>query len=364
MTSTTLALIAAASFLCSLYLCVFAREFAVRRALLDKPNERSLHSTPVPRLGGVAIVLATYVVMFFALSGHEDPHGLWPWLVSALPVAGLGLLDDIRPLSAGVRLLIQIGAACLFCATLPAPTHLALWPGAAAQLPGWLILAAGAVFLVALLNIYNFMDGMDGLAATQAVGASFAFATYSLAYGHEDLAMLSLALLGASAGFFIHNAPPAKIFMGDVGSTFLGFSFAAMTLLGVTRTEETLACTPIAFSLAPFLCDGTFTLLRRLFRGEKIWQPHRTHLYQRAVATGLDHHAVLVRYSAWTAFGVVTSAADVHTSGRYTLLFALSHVVCFIAVWRWVCSRERLRDQANASETASRPGQTLRLEHR
>jgi Fuc2NAc and GlcNAc transferase len=365
-TSTTLALIAAASFLSSLYLCVFAREFALRRALLDQPNERSLHSVPVPRLGGVAIVLASYVVMFFALSGHEDPHGLWPWLVCALPVAALGLLDDVRPLSARVRILIQIAVAGVFCATVPTPTHLTLWPGTAVQLPGVLILIGGTVFLVALLNIYNFMDGMDGLAATQAVGASFAFATYSLAAGHEDLAMLSLALLGASGGFFIHNAPPAKLFMGDVGSTFLGFSFAAMTLLGVTRAEEPLACTPIAFALAPFLCDGTFTLLRRLFRGEKIWEAHRTHLYQRAVSSGLQHHDVLVRYAAWTAFGVVTAAADVHTSGRYTWLFGVSHVVCFIAIWRWVCSRERARvhEEANASSSEARPGQTLRLEHR
>lgn len=363
-TSITLALIASASFLCSLYLCVFARDFALRRALLDQPNERSLHSTPVPRLGGVAIVIATYTVMFLALSAREDPHDLWPWLVSALPVAGLGLIDDVRPMSAGMRLLIQIGVACVFCAAMPMPTHLQLWPGTAAQLPGLLILGGGAVFLVALLNIYNFMDGMDGLAATQAVGASFAFATCSLAAGHEDLALLSLALLGASGGFFIHNAPPAKLFMGDVGSTFLGFSFAAMTMLGVTRMEDSLAVTPIAFALAPFLCDGTFTLLSRLFRGEKIWQAHRSHLYQRAVATGLQHHDVLVRYAAWTAFGVVTSAGDVQTSGRYSWLFAACHVACYLAIWRWVRVRERAREDANAQAPESRPGQTLRLEHR
>jgi UDP-N-acetylmuramyl pentapeptide phosphotransferase/UDP-N-acetylglucosamine-1-phosphate transferase len=230
-------------------------------------------------------------------------------------------------------------------------------------MPSAVVLIAGAVFLVALLNIYNFMDGMDGLAATQAVGAAMAFATCFIASGHEDLALLSLALLGASGGFFVHNAPPAKLFMGDVGSTFLGFSFAAMTLLGVTRPTQPLALSPAIFALAPFLLDGSFTLLRRLLRGEKIWQAHRTHLYQRAVASGLTHHDVLVRYAAWTAFGVVTAVADVHTTGRFTWLLAVSHAACFVAVWRWVCARERALEAANQRAAEPPTTQSLRLEH-
>jgi UDP-N-acetylmuramyl pentapeptide phosphotransferase/UDP-N-acetylglucosamine-1-phosphate transferase len=230
--------------------------------------------------------------------------------------------------------------------------------------PAPVVLIGGAVFLVGLLNIYNFMDGMDGLAATQAVGAAMAFATCFIASGHEDLALLSLALLGASGGFFVHNAPPAKLFMGDVGSTFLGFSFAAMTLLGVARPVQPLALSPALFALAPFLLDGSFTLLRRLSRGEKIWQAHRTHLYQRAVATGLQHHDVLVCYAGWTAFGVVTSVADMHTAGRFTWLLALGHVAYFVAVWRWVCARERAVKASNQRAAEPPSSQSLRLEHR
>jgi UDP-N-acetylmuramyl pentapeptide phosphotransferase/UDP-N-acetylglucosamine-1-phosphate transferase len=359
-TSSILALTVAASFLGSLYVCVFARDFALRRALLDQPNERSLHVTPVPRLGGVAIVLASYAVLCFALYTRDAGASLWPWLLSALPVAGLGLLDDLRPLPAALRLAIQVAVACAFCATLTIPVELALTPGLSIALPAPVLLCAGALFLVALLNIYNFMDGMDGLAATQAVGAALAFATCALAAGHDELALLSLALLGAAAGFYVHNAPPAKLFMGDVGSTFLGFSFAAIALLGAARPVQPLALSPLLFALAPFLCDGSFTLLRRLSRGEKIWQAHRTHLYQRAVATSLSHHDVLVRYAAWTAFGVITAAADVHTAGRFTWLLALGHVVCFGAVWRWVCARERVRDSATAPAAEPRSDQTLR----
>jgi len=362
-TSTLLALTAAASFLGSLYVCVFARDFALRRALLDRPNERSLHTTPVPRLGGVAIVLACYAAFLLALRESTQPQALGPWLWAALPVAALGLLDDLRPLPAALRLLIQIGVAGAFCATLALPSELAITPALSVSLPALVIAIGGAVFLVALLNIYNFMDGMDGLAATQAVGAGLAFATCSVACGHDDLALLSLALLGASGGFYVHNAPPAKLFMGDVGSTFLGFSFAAMTLLGVARPTHPLALSPALFALAPFLLDGSFTLLRRALRGEKIWQAHRTHLYQRAVASGLTHHDVLVRYAAWTAFGLVTAVADVHTAGRFTWLLAVGHAACFIAVWRWVCARERARE-ASAQRAAETPSsQTLRLEH-
>lgn len=345
-TSTHFALAAAASFLGSLYLCVFARDFALRRALLDRPNERSLHSTPVPRLGGVAIVIACYGVLWIALGESTQAHALWPWLAAALPVAALGLLDDLRPLSAGLRLVIQIAAAGAFCGLLELPAELALTPALSIALPAPVVAVGGVLFLVALLNVYNFMDGMDGLAATQAVGAALAFATCSLAAGQQDLALLSLALLGAAGGFYVHNAPPAKLFMGDVGSTFLGFSFAAITLLGVSRPQS-VALSPALFALAPFLLDGSFTLLRRALRGEKIWQAHRTHLYQRAVASGLTHHDVLVRYAAWSAFGAFTAVADVHTTGRITWLLALGHAACFLAVWRWVSSRERAREAAN-----------------
>jgi UDP-N-acetylmuramyl pentapeptide phosphotransferase/UDP-N-acetylglucosamine-1-phosphate transferase len=363
-TSTILALTAAASFLGSLHVCVLARDFALRRALLDRPNERSLHTTPVPRLGGVAIVLACYAALLLALRETSQPHALWPWLLGALPVAALGLLDDLRPLHAGLRLLIQLGVAGAFCATLALPTELLLTPALSVTMPAAVFGIVGAVFLVALLNIYNFMDGMDGLAATQAVGASMAFATSAIAFGHEDLALLSLALLGASGGFFVHNAPPAKLFMGDVGSTFLGFSFASITFIGLTRPTHPIALSPAIFALAPFLFDGCFTLLRRALRGEKIWQAHRTHLYQRAVASGLQHHDVLVRYAAWTAFGVVTAVADVHTKGGYTWLFALSHVACFVAVWRWVCTREAAHEAANQRAAEPPTTRSLRLEHR
>jgi UDP-N-acetylmuramyl pentapeptide phosphotransferase/UDP-N-acetylglucosamine-1-phosphate transferase len=353
--STILALAAAASFLGSLVVCVLARDFALRRALLDRPNERSLHQTPVPRLGGVAIVFACYAALGLLLLVYEGPHGLWPWLLTAAPVAALGLLDDVRPLPAALRLLIHVTIAATFCMLLPLPAEVAITPGLSIAIPGPWFVVLGTLFLVGTLNVYNFMDGMDGLAATQAVGAAFAIATCSIAGSHDDLSLLSLVFLGSASGFFVHNAPPAKLFMGDVGSTFLGFGFAAMSLFGLTRTPHPLALTPVLFALAPFLLDGGFTLLRRLSRGEKIWQAHRTHLYQRAFATGLSHHDVLVRYAAWTAFGVVTAATDVQTSGRYTLWLVVSHVACFVLVWRWVCAREQVH--------AREPEKAARIEH-
>lgn len=331
-------MLAATSFVLALVGCSFLRSYAQKRALLDHPNERSLHKVPIPRLGGVAIVVASAVCCALFGARHGAAREMLVWAVLSLPVAVLGLIDDLRPLPASLRFLLQFVFAGIFLYLCPLPREIVVAGTFAVAVPAAVSATVGVIFIVGLLNIYNFMDGMDGLAGSQAIGAGLALAAAGALHGHGDIAAVGAFVAAASAGFLLHNFPPAKIFMGDAGSTYLGFTFAAMAILGVRRVDPLpLAVLPVA--LAPFLLDGTFTIARRASRREPIWRAHRSHLYQRAVGAGLTHHEVLVPYAVWTAFA---AAAAVATS-RSTLAAACAALAMLAALtltWRWVLRLE------------------------
>ncbi|MFO0664296.1 MAG: glycosyltransferase family 4 protein [Polyangiaceae bacterium] len=331
------------AFLVSAVGCEVVRTFAVRHALLDKPNARSLHQVPVPRIGGVAVVLSVYVAFLVANGfavGFADPG--FKMLALAVPVAVAGLVDDLKPLPASIRFALQI-AVSLGLLFFVDQGPLTLWKGYDLTLSRPVFLALGTIWIVAVLNIYNFMDGMDGLAGSQTFFAGASLAYVLAVSGRSSLSILVAATAAAAAGFLLHNRPPARIFMGDACSTFLGFLFAAVPVVSAMPSHDA-ASTTVPFlagplALAPFLLDGTFTLLRRASKGEKVWQAHRTHLYQRAVATGLGHRDVLVRYLAW--FVVSASAVVMAVGGREWT--AIVTVVLGLALtWSWVRRRETL----------------------
>lgn len=207
--------------------------------------------------------------------------------------------------------------------------------GLSIVLPRALVATLLVIWTVGGLNIYNFMDGMDGLAASQTIAAAIAYTVLFLRIGAYDLATYSAILGAASGGFLMHNFPPARIFMGDAGSTFFGVSFAALGILGI---HHRIPLPVAALPLAPFLLDGTFTILRRASRREALWRAHRTHLYQRAVQTALDHRDVLMVYVAWLA--IALSTADLASSGLTVAFGWCVNVLALFAVWRWVVSRE------------------------
>jgi UDP-N-acetylmuramyl pentapeptide phosphotransferase/UDP-N-acetylglucosamine-1-phosphate transferase len=194
------------------------------------------------------------------------------------------------------------------------------------------------VWIVGVLNITNFMDGMDGLAGSQVATAFGALAIVfaSVAPGASAAATFSAGIAAASLGFLAHNAPPARMFMGDAGSTFLGYAYAGLAVLGLSRGVP-LAVSALAMS--PFLLDGTFTLFRRALRGEKVWRAHRSHLYQRAVQTGLGHREVLLVYLAWMVFGGAAALVGAE-DGRTLLAGWAGSLAALVAVWRWVTGRE------------------------
>ena len=331
------------AFCCALGGCNLLRKFAIRKKLLDQPNERSLHQTPMPRLGGVAIVTAVCVgLAVLATVYRRGPERLTAaWLLSSLPIAALGLVDDLRPLSARARLFWQVAAATLFCVVAGIPPCLPVYGAVCAPIPPFISLAGGVLFIVATLNIFNFMDGMDGLAGVQAVGAALGIG-YAFAAVHQmELTSLCALVAAASGGFLVSNAPPAKIFMGDTGSTFLGFTFAALAVAGADLRSR-VPLPVFLLALAPFLRDGGSALMRRALRGESLWKAHREHLYQRAVISGCTQQSVLVVYGSWISAASVAAALAIAEDLQQLIGMGLGMVASLVLVRSWVSRSERV----------------------
>jgi UDP-N-acetylmuramyl pentapeptide phosphotransferase/UDP-N-acetylglucosamine-1-phosphate transferase len=259
---------------------------------LDQPNQRSLHEIPTPHGGGIGIVAATLVA------------GAWLGVAAALLaivvcLALLSLLDDLKHLPFWLRLLVHLGAAAVVCSLL--------------QLPAWLWLPA-MLAMGWTTNLYNFMDGADGLAGSQgAVGFAAYAGAFALA-GQSPLALWCASIAAACLAFLRFNWPPARIFMGDVGSIPLGFLAGSLGLLGVWRGYWPAWFPMLAFSL--FLLDATVTLLRRLFAGRRVWEAHRDHYYQRMVRMGYGHRGMTVRWLGAMALAAVLAVALLQAPGN------------------------------------------------
>lgn len=262
-----------------------ARRYALRGNLLDEPGERRSHSVATPRGGGIAIVAVVLAAAAF-LALRSPAGALWAgFLPGFLIVAGIGWWDDHRPLSPWLRLGVHGVAAVALAAG-------AWCEGGQA---GLALLAFGMAMV--LVNVWNFMDGINGLAASQAAVAALAFAALLTDGWH----WLALAVVAGCLGFLPFNFPKARIFLGDVGSGALGFALAGLFMAAALASPP--ARLPVLLlPLTAFLVDAGFTLLERMLRGESWWTPHVSHLYQRG-ARQYGHTAVTVIYSA---FGGVT----------------------------------------------------------
>jgi UDP-N-acetylmuramyl pentapeptide phosphotransferase/UDP-N-acetylglucosamine-1-phosphate transferase len=251
---------------------------------LDHPNQRSLHERPTPHGGGLGIVAA------LLLTGL--PLGV-PiiLLVSTFALAALSLVDDARPLPSWLRLVVHLGAAGFACWLAGLPTW--LWPVAMLAV-AW------------MTNLYNFMDGADGLAGSQGAAGFLAYALGLALGGETVLAAWCAAVSFACIGFLYFNWPPARIFMGDVGSIPLGFLAGSIGLMGIWRGYWPLWYPVLVF--APFILDASLTLLRRTLRGARVWEAHREHCYQRMVRLGYGHRGMTLRWAAVMAAGATLAA--------------------------------------------------------
>ncbi|MGE0655079.1 MAG: glycosyltransferase family 4 protein [Pyrinomonadaceae bacterium] len=271
-------------------------------ATLDVPNDRSSHHAPTPRGGGVVIVAVCLLLYLAAAPAGMEPAN-WSFVVGAIMVAAVSWADDHVDLPAWIRLSVHALAAAVLIAG-SGPVEGILVPGYG-MLAINTVLSYGLTFLwvVWLINAYNFMDGIDGLAGSQAVVAGVGWAVAAVWFNDEAIYLLAGVVTFSSLGFLIHNWNPARVFMGDVGSAFLGYTFAAMPLLvRPSGPENRYGAFAIAITLLwLFLFDTFFTFVRRLLKRERVWLAHRKHLYQRLVIAGLGHARVSLLYAVLAA---------------------------------------------------------------
>jgi UDP-N-acetylmuramyl pentapeptide phosphotransferase/UDP-N-acetylglucosamine-1-phosphate transferase len=271
---------------------VFARRYALWRELLDHPGERRSHGVATPRGGGIGIVFAVLVAMgLLAYRDHGQVIAMALAATGLLLVAGIGWFDDHRPLTPWSRLAVHAVAASLLAVV--------------AYRGGGQVAMALPAFVLAmvLVNIWNFMDGIDGIASLQALVVAAACALLA-----SDIASrwLSLALLAACVGFLPMNLPRARIFLGDVGSGALGYILALVMLLVAMKGGRATSLSAWMLLLMPasaFLLDAALTLLSRIVRGERWWTPHVGHAYQRWAKVAGSHLPVTFAYAAWAVAG-------------------------------------------------------------
>jgi Fuc2NAc and GlcNAc transferase len=321
-----------ATFFVSLVVVDVMRRYAVRRNMIDLPGMRSSHDVPRPRGGGAAIALAfVSAVLTLFLSGRLEARVTLALTVGGCAIAGVGFLDDRQSLSAKTRLAVHGAAAGWFVAMLGGGTGPIAWIGSALT-----VLA-----IVWGINLFNFMDGIDGIAGSEAVFISSSGAWLNFLCGADDgMSIAMLCLAAASLGFLVWNWPPARIFMGDVGSGFLGFTLAALAFAtarhGGVRVEAWLILGGV------FVVDSTTTLLRRFFRGDPWLEPHRIHAYQHLARRFASHRRTTLVVLSIDVFWLLPwayLATCFPRSGRLCVVGALTPLVAS-ALWAGAGKKE------------------------
>jgi UDP-GlcNAc:undecaprenyl-phosphate GlcNAc-1-phosphate transferase len=312
------------AFVCALAAIALVRRSPLARILVDRPNERSLHVAPTPRVGGLGLLAGALPVA----SAFAGPEGR---IIAAVVVvlALVSAADDADSLPVATRLAVHLGAATMAVATIGPPA----WNDGT----GGLLVAFAAVLAITwMANLYNFMDGSDGLAGGMATIGFAVLAVAAHRAGATDLAAAAGAVSAASLAFLAFNFPPARVFMGDAGSVPLGFLAAVLGWQGVVRDTWPAWFPVLAFS--PFIVDATVTLLRRLVAGEQVWKAHRSHYYQRLILGGWSHRRLAL--AAWSLMAAAGASALVAREGtamlRSGIIFSwlLAYVAIIVAIDR------------------------------
>ncbi|MBT8113884.1 MAG: glycosyltransferase family 4 protein [Arenicella sp.] len=261
------------------------------RGIVDLPNHRTLHDRPVPRGGGMIIIglMLISFVLIGLISGRVAMFASYAMLMTGW--AGLSWYDDRHNLGPGIRVIVQIVLAAVTVAAYGYIDVVEISSALSLQLG----ISGAAITLLGLLwfaNLYNFMDGMDGLAASQTIIAALTIGFWLWQFGDQGLALICFVTAAASYGFLLHNWRPAKIFLGDVGSITLGAFFATMIIIASHRYGLPVISFVLLFGV--FVLDASVTLCARIARGEKFWLPHRTHYYQRLANRGVAHDRIVL----------------------------------------------------------------------
>jgi UDP-N-acetylmuramyl pentapeptide phosphotransferase/UDP-N-acetylglucosamine-1-phosphate transferase len=313
--------------------------------LLDHPNERSLHQLPTPRTGGVAIIgaVGAGLLIDWGVAVLLDRSPIvrdWSiaWIVGVtLGVAAVSFWDDRTGLPAALRLVVHVLAAAALVGRVGLVVERVPIPLVGTLELAWAAAPVTLLLVVWMTNLYNFMDGMDGFAGGMTVSGFACLAFLAWRANQYPLAALALVVVAAAGGFLVHNIPPARIFMGDVGSVSLGFLAGSLSAKAVH--DKLFDVWVPALIFAPFVVDATVTLLRRLVAGERVWEPHRTHWYQRAVLAGLGHRKTVLSEFALMVAGGLTAVAYVELAEpRWRALLLLG----WAAIWAVLAHGVRL----------------------
>jgi Fuc2NAc and GlcNAc transferase len=295
---TTL-IIAIATAVLSLILTGVVRRHAQKAGILDVPNERSSHTVVTPRGGGVAIVVAGVgALLCLAMLGQIPFEACAALVAGGLAIATVGYFDDRRGVAARWRFLVHCVGAVICIALVRRLPHLSVF--GSWEPWTWLVALALGIYSVWLVNLTNFMDGIDGLAGVESITTFLSGAWLAWIAGADPVSWQApLVIAMATAGFLVWNWPPARIFMGDAGSGFLGFTFACLTIHAGGYDERLFWAWVIL--LAAFVSDATVTIIRRVLRGERIHQAHRSHAYQRLARRLGAHRPVTLIFAAVNA---------------------------------------------------------------
>jgi UDP-N-acetylmuramyl pentapeptide phosphotransferase/UDP-N-acetylglucosamine-1-phosphate transferase len=316
----------------SLGLVYIYKRLASRYKIMDVPNQRSSHQIPTPRGGGLAIVLVfltLFPIVQIFLGQNSGVH--WGLYFCCLAISALGFLDDITTLSKRIRIITWVGIAA---AAIVAGINLKgiYLPGAGLIHFGIISPLVTFAWLIGVTNLYNFMDGINGLAGLEALAVSGFLAVFAYQAGNWMLLAVCLIIFGGVLGFLPYNFPTARVFLGDVGSNFLGFLFASLAVIGSQSAKNQVPFLVPVFLLMMFLLDAGTTLLRRLPKGKDWLEPHREHFYQRLVILGHSHTQVAILYTFMNIILGILTAFYLRSDESTAWMIAICTVLPFLLV--------------------------------
>ncbi len=329
-----------------LVLSVLTTRFMLKRVrIMDAPTSRSAHRIATPKSGGVSIVLTFLVgvaVLYLAEPARISQGYFLGFVASSVVIAAVSFYDDVKDKPFAVKLCTQFLAVAVVLGSGIVIDEISLpWIGPV-QL-GWVSWPLSFLWIIGLTNAYNFMDGLDGLAAGTGAIVSFFFLLVTSSLGSSFVYVHCYTILAGTLGFLLYNFPPARIFMGDVGAATLGFVFATLAIIAARYDESHTSFMVVPLLLFSFIYDTAFTFLRRWLRGENVTEPHRSHLYQLLNRLGYGHRAVaLLHYAAATALGFLAVWMS-RIGGSNRVLVFVPVLIVHAAYSVWVMREARRR---------------------
>lgn len=317
----------------------FWRRLALKKSLLDIPNDRSSHVQPTPRGGGVVIFAVTISFLFLSSWQAQKLSEMLPFFLGASIIAIISWLDDLYGLPSILRLFVHAVGAFVAIWGIGFIDRIELPFLGVFQINPLLGQTLSVLWIIGLTNAYNFMDGIDGIAGTQALIAGAVWAVIGFLSGQPIIVYIGTLLAATNIGFLWHNWHPAKIFMGDVSSAFLGYTLAVLPILatkGGTLPPEKAALIGV-LPVWGFVFDTTLTFIRRALKGENVLAAHRSHLYQRLVIAGYKHDSVSIAYGFLALVGA-TMAIFWLSVGQFVWIFILP--VMALSLWCFVWKTE------------------------